>query len=64
MAKPRERVLCECADITEAQVKDALNKHPGCTFKELIRLSGAGKFCTACHPSLRRLMDPRDATSK
>ncbi len=54
-------VLCECLQITEAQVRGAAVDHNPHTLKELIRCSGAGKGCTACHPALREILAERGA---
>ncbi len=55
-------ILCECMQITEADVQEAMMNHRPNTLKELIQCSGAGKGCNACHPILREVLAGLDVS--
>jgi bacterioferritin-associated ferredoxin len=60
----RPSYLCDCLQVTEAEVwREAVRNRPG-NLKELIRCSGAGQGCTGCHAALRGVLERLEATCR
>jgi bacterioferritin-associated ferredoxin len=52
----QDQIVCHCLQVTESTVREAADR---CAFRslcELVRETGAGSGCTACHRRLRRLL--------
>lgn len=45
----REGVVCACLQVTERQLRAAVERSGIQTVRELMRATGAGAGCTACH---------------
>ncbi len=48
----RDGVVCACLQVTERQLRAAVEQTGIQTVRELIRATGAGAGCTACHRRL------------
>ena len=51
------RVVCQCLQITETQLVDALHTLKLRTVKDVCRATGAGDGCTACHEVLKQYLE-------
>ena len=54
---PREgsckKIVCECLDVSEADILDAIRTHKLQSVKDIAHYTEAGNGCTACHSVLR-----------
>ncbi|MBI4396033.1 MAG: (2Fe-2S)-binding protein [Elusimicrobia bacterium] len=57
MTDNKNPYLCHCLKVTEAEVREAIARHRPGRLKELIRCSGAGQGCIACHSGLRQILE-------
>ena len=48
----RDPVVCVCLQVTERQLREAVERSGVQTVRELIRATEAGTGCTACHGQL------------
>ena len=48
----QDRIVCVCLQVTERQLREAVERSGVQTVCELIRATEAGTGCTACHPQL------------
>ncbi len=49
-----EQIVCACLQVTEAQLRGALQASNVGSIQELKRKTGAGDGCTACHSALKQ----------
>ena len=52
-----KKIVCECLEVTEAQVLDAIRTHKLNSVKDIAHYTEAGKGCTACHGLLREYLE-------
>jgi len=52
-----QRLVCECLQITEAALVEALTGREIKTIKDIRRLTGAGDGCNACHKLLKSYLE-------
>jgi len=52
-----ERPLCHCLNVTEPEVREAIQQHDLVTVRGVAQACGAGGGCTACHRHLKRLLN-------
>jgi len=52
-----QRLVCECLNITEAALVEALTGRDIKTVKDIRRLTGAGDGCTVCHKLLKTYLE-------
>ena len=52
----RDEVVCACLQVTERQVRAAVEQTGIQTVREVICATGAGAGCTACHHRLDRCL--------
>jgi len=52
----RPKVLCHCLQITQQQVVTAIDCGAARTVKDVMRETGAGSGCTACHCTIRSML--------
>lgn len=52
-----DRVVCQCLQVKESQVVEALLSLEIRTLKDLRRCTGAGDGCTCCHETLKGLIE-------
>ena len=48
----QDRVVCTCLQVTERQLREAVERSGVQTVRELIHATEAGSGCTACHRRL------------
>ena len=48
----QDRVVCACLQVTEGQLRVAVEQNGVQTVRELMRATEAGTGCTACHDRL------------
>ena len=48
----QDRVVCACLQVTEGELRAAVEQNDVQTVRELIRATEAGTGCTACHGRL------------
>jgi bacterioferritin-associated ferredoxin len=53
----RGHFICDCLQITEAAVVDAIVNLDLRTVRDIRRQTGAGEGCTYCHERLRQVLD-------
>ncbi len=51
------RVVCNCLQITEEVLREAVSKLPIRSLGDLCRLTGAGDACLACRPKLEHYLE-------
>ncbi len=51
------RVVCNCLQITEEVLREAVSKLPIRSLNDLRRLTGAGDACLACQPRLQLYLE-------
>jgi bacterioferritin-associated ferredoxin len=51
------RAGCHCLNISSAEIESAIDTAELRTVKEVIRETGAGSGCTACHCTIRALLE-------
>jgi bacterioferritin-associated ferredoxin len=51
------RALCHCLNVTEPEVRDAIETNDLVTVRGVAQACGAGGGCTACHRHLKRLLN-------
>lgn len=54
-----DRLVCHCLGIRESTVFEALGDPDVQTVRDVMRCTGAGTGCTACHCVLKRLIARR-----
>ena len=47
------KIVCECLDVSEADILDAIRTHKLQSVKDIAHYTEAGNGCTACHSQLR-----------
>jgi len=52
-----KRLVCECVNLTEADLLEALTNREIKTIKDIRRLTGAGDGCNACHKLLKTYLE-------
>ena len=52
----QDRVVCACLQVTEGQLRAAVEQDGVQTVRELIRATEAGTGCTACHGRLESFL--------
>lgn len=48
--------MCECLNVTEGQVVEAIRSGRACSLRQIAACTQAGSGCNACHGDLRRLL--------
>lgn len=51
------RPLCHCLNISEGEVREAIEEHGLQTVRGVAKACGAGGGCTACHRHIKRLLN-------
>ncbi len=51
------KIVCECLDVTEADLLEAIRNHKLTSVKDIAHYTEAGKGCTACHMLLKEYLD-------
>lgn len=59
----RRKVICACRKVTKGDVADAVEKGAA-SFKEVKKMTGAGKGCGKCKKKVKRLTKKLLAKSK
>ena len=55
-ASCEDKVICHCLQIRESTLVDAVDSRQMMTVNDIVRETGAGGGCTACHRRLRRFL--------
>jgi NAD(P)H-nitrite reductase large subunit len=58
-----DRVICHCLQVKESQIVDAIAVTGAESVRDVIRDTGAGAGCTACHCRIRELLGCRTAAA-
>lgn len=53
----KAKIVCDCLQVTEAQLTRAIKEEGLRTVKEVVACTGAGAGCTACHPLIRDYLE-------
>ncbi|MBI5202602.1 MAG: (2Fe-2S)-binding protein [Elusimicrobia bacterium] len=56
MSPKRKKVVCECLQVTEDDVIEAIRTRELRTVEDVTRYTEAGGGCTACHPSIKQYL--------
>jgi bacterioferritin-associated ferredoxin len=56
-AETPRKVVCHCLNICESTIESKIEAGRVGTVKEVIRETGAGSGCTACHCTIRALLE-------
>lgn len=56
-----ERLLCRCFRVTETEVTVAIQAHGAQEVEDVMRHTGAGEGCRACHCRIKRLLAGQSA---
>ena len=51
-----KKIVCECLDVTEVDLLEAIRTHKLESVKDIAHYTQAGKGCTACHDLLRQYL--------
>ncbi|MBC7819951.1 MAG: (2Fe-2S)-binding protein [Planctomycetaceae bacterium] len=51
-----EDVICHCLKVTQAEVESAIVTSDDPSLRCVMRMTGAGTGCTACHQAIRNLV--------
>lgn len=51
-----EDVICHCLKVTQAEVESAIVTSDEPSLRCVMRMTGAGTGCTACHQKIRNLI--------
>lgn len=51
-----EDVICHCLKVTQAEVESAIVTSDEPSLRCVMRMTGAGTGCTACHRTIRELI--------
>ena len=51
-----EEVICHCLKVTQAEVESAIVSSDEPSLRCVMRMTGAGTGCTACHRAIRGLI--------
>ena len=65
--RSRSKVVCECLQVTEGKVVEAIRSGNACSLRQIAACTLAGTGCNACHGDLRRLLQrevPRPARAR
>lgn len=54
---PKSPIVCDCLQVTEAELLSAVREEGLQTVKEVVACTGAGEGCTACHPLIRDYLE-------
>lgn len=54
--RAKETWVCYCLKITDRDIREAIRCDKLRTLADVIRCTGAGDGCTACHPNLMRCL--------
>ena len=57
----QDRIVCVCLQVTERQLREAVERSGVQTVRELIRATEAGTGCTACHQQLESCLTRRSS---
>lgn len=52
-----QRPLCHCLNVSETEIRDAIQSHDLQTVRAVAKTCGAGGGCTACHRHIKRLLN-------
>ena len=56
-AKPSsKKIVCECLDVSEADILEAIRTHKLESVKDIAHYTEAGNGCTACHGLLKEYL--------
>jgi bacterioferritin-associated ferredoxin len=53
---PPRRVVCHCLNVSADEIHTAVHQSAAQSVKDVIRQTGAGSGCTACHCTIRSLL--------
>jgi NAD(P)H-nitrite reductase large subunit len=53
----RDRIVCECLNVSERQICAAIRGGKACSLRQIAACTEAGSGCTACHPALEALLE-------
>lgn len=51
-----DEIVCHCLQVTRAEIVTAADVTDASTVRDIMKCTGAGKGCTACHRRIRNLL--------
>ena len=57
-----KKIVCECLDVTEEDLLEAIRTHKLTSVKDIAHYTEAGQGCTACHALLKEYLQHNKIT--
>lgn len=53
------RLVCHCLNVTEHEIRSAIDEHDPQSIRGVSQVCGAGAGCMSCHRHIRRMLNER-----